>query len=95
MPYIKMAVPLGISTSEILVAVPTLPEEETLVNYILEHSGEEFIGLNTTRGEVTLYIKSDLPYTANEGTSVIKIQGAKPLRSQNKTFPMLIFRLFK
>ena len=95
MPYIKMAVPLDISTSEILVAVPTLPAEETLVIYLLEVLGKNFIGLNTTRGKVTLYIKSDLPYTANEGTSVIKIQGAKPLRSQNKTFPMLIFRLFK
>jgi hypothetical protein len=84
MPYIEMAVPLDISTSEPLVAVLTLPAEERPVSYLLQKgSGEHWFNLNRTSGELTLN-KAQQRIAAHTGTSVIKIHGASPLRPKVK-----------
>jgi len=83
MPYIEIAVPLDISTSEPLVAARILPAEERPVTYLLQmRSGEHWFSLNRTTGEVTLHNKAQQRIAAHTGTSVIKIHGARPLRLQ-------------
>jgi hypothetical protein len=95
MSYIEMVVPLDISTSELLVAIPTLPAEERPVSYVVGGNGTQFFDTQNKTGEMTLHI-NDKPRNAKEkGTSEIKIHGSRPLKPQNKIFPMLIFRLFK
>jgi len=82
MPYIEMAVPLDISTSEPLLAVRTLPAEERPVSYLLQTgSGEHWFNLNRTSG--TLH-KAQQRIEAHTGTNVIKIHGASPLRPKVK-----------
>jgi hypothetical protein len=74
MPYIEMAVPLGFSTSEPLVATRTLPAEERPLTYILETAvGENWFSLNRTTGELTLHSKAQQRIAAQAGTNVIKI----------------------
>jgi hypothetical protein len=85
MPYIEMAVPLDISTSEPLVAARTLPADEKPVSYLLQpRSGENWFSLNSTTGELTLHNKAQQRIAANTGTSMIKTHGASPLRPQVK-----------
>ena len=95
MPYIEMAVPLDISTSEPLLAVPTLPAEEISGNYSLDILDKDLFDMKETREGVTLHSKVQLHNKKSKGTSAIKIHGSRPLRPQNKIIPMLIFRLFK
>jgi hypothetical protein len=74
MPYIEIAVPLDISTSEPLVVARTLPAEEKPVSYFLQtRSGEHWFNLNRTTGELTLH-KAQQNNAAQAGTSVIKIK---------------------
>jgi hypothetical protein len=74
MPYIEMAVPLGISSSEPLVTVRTLPTQERVVNYTLEtSSGEHWFSVNSSTGELTLNSMAQQSYAAHKGKSVIKI----------------------
>jgi len=85
MPYIEMAVPLDISTSEPLVAASTLPAEERPVSYLLHtRSGEHWFNLNGTTGEITLHNRAQQRIAAHTGTSVIKIHGASSLRPKIK-----------
>jgi len=95
MRYIDMALPLDISTSELLVAARTLPAEETPVNYSLSGWSPHFFGMEITRGELTLHNKAQLRNATHRGTSVIKILGARPYRPQNKILHVLMSRLFE
>jgi hypothetical protein len=84
MPYIEIAVPLDISTSEPLVAAHTLPAEERPVSYLLQtRSGEHWINLTETTEELTLH-KAQQHIPAHTGMSVIKIHGSSPLRPKGK-----------
>jgi hypothetical protein len=75
---IKIAVPQDIPNSELIVAVPTLPAEEIPIYYSLGGWGKTFFILNVTRGELTMHTKVQLG-NVKEGTSIIKIFGARPL----------------
>ena len=84
MPYIEIAVPLDISTSEPLVTARTLPAEERPLSYFLQtKSGEHWFNLNRTTGELTLH-KAQQSIATHAGTRVIKIHSASPLRPKVK-----------
>jgi hypothetical protein len=81
--YIEIAVPRNIPNSELILAAPIHPAEEIPTYYSLEGWSEEFFVLNVTRGELNLYTNAQL-HDVQNGTSIIKIFGARPLRPQNK-----------
>jgi hypothetical protein len=90
MPYIEVVVPLGIPTSEPLVAARTLPAKERPLNYTLQTgAGERWFSLNRTTGQLTLRGKAQQRVEAQIGTSVIKIYCVRRLTSYKlKTFFM-------
>jgi hypothetical protein len=85
MPYIEMAVPLSISSSEPLLAVRALPAQEGPVSYTLHtSSGEHRFSLNRSTGELTVHSKAQQRFAEHTGRSIIKIYCTMPLRSQVK-----------
>jgi hypothetical protein len=80
MPFVEIAVPLGIPVSEPLVTARTLPAEERPATYILQtRDGEHWFSMNKTTGELTLHSKAQQRIAENTGTSVIKMYSARPL----------------
>jgi len=59
-PYIEMAVPLDISSSELLVAARTLPADVIKSVDLLNHWSSHYFRLAMTPGEVTLHTKAQL-----------------------------------
>ena len=95
MPYIEIAVPLDISTSEPLVTARTLPTEERPMSYLLQmRSGDHWVNLTETAGELTLH-KAQQRISAHTGKSVIKIHGANPLKARSKIWSVFIFQLYE
>jgi len=87
MPYIEMAVPVGISTSQLLVAVPAMPAEERPEIYLLDFNSK-VLSFTTTISSTRLYMEIIryyelfVPIFVNKAEFILP--GTSPLRPKIK-----------